>query len=128
MVGTVKKSMAAIASRWLCRKASQRLAGPGSLGARRIQREMVLNGSLGEVETQRQELTVNTRSAPGRIFRHHPEDQILNFLGNSSSANDPAGSGNGLLIECESGIVPTHNGLGAYDNQRLLPSRPESPH
>jgi hypothetical protein len=29
MVGTVKKSMAAIASRWLCRKASQRLADPG---------------------------------------------------------------------------------------------------
>jgi hypothetical protein len=86
------------------------------------------NGSLGDVETQRQELTVNTRCAPGRIFRHHPEDQIPNFLGNSSSANDPAGSGNGLPIECESRPVPTHNSLGAYDNQRLLPSGPESPH
>jgi len=37
----VKKSIAAIASRWLRRNASQRLAGSGSRGARRIQREMV---------------------------------------------------------------------------------------
>src|SRR5438067_2492288 len=35
--------MAAIASRWFRRKASQRLAGSGSLGARFIQREMVLS-------------------------------------------------------------------------------------
>src|SRR5580704_2835769 len=43
MVGTVKKSMAAIASRWFRRKTSQRLAQSGSLGARFIQREMVLS-------------------------------------------------------------------------------------
>jgi len=43
IVGTVNKSMAAIASRWFRRKASQRLAGSGSLGARFIQREMVLS-------------------------------------------------------------------------------------
>jgi hypothetical protein len=43
MVGTVKKSIAAIASRWLCRKASHRFADSGSFGARRIQRETVLS-------------------------------------------------------------------------------------
>src|SRR5580692_1768213 len=43
MVGTVKKSMAAIASRWFRRKTSQRLARSGSFGARFIQREMVLS-------------------------------------------------------------------------------------
>lgn len=42
IVGTVKRSMAAIASLWFRRKASQRLAGSGSLDARFIQREMVL--------------------------------------------------------------------------------------
>ena len=41
MVGTVKKSIAAIASRWFRRKASHRLAGSGSRGARHIQREIV---------------------------------------------------------------------------------------
>ena len=43
IVGAVKKSMAAIASRWFRRNASQRLARPGSLGARFIQREIVLS-------------------------------------------------------------------------------------
>jgi hypothetical protein len=42
-VGTVKKSMAAMASRWLRTKASQRLAGSGALGPRFIQREIVLS-------------------------------------------------------------------------------------
>jgi hypothetical protein len=41
----VKKSMAAIASRWFRRNASQRLARSGSLGARFIQREIVLSES-----------------------------------------------------------------------------------
>src|SRR5437763_1451789 len=43
IVGAVKKSMAAIASRWFRRNASQRLARSGSLGARFIQREIVLS-------------------------------------------------------------------------------------
>src|SRR6516162_260711 len=41
MVGTVKKSIAATTSWWLRRKASHRLPGSGSLGARFIQREIV---------------------------------------------------------------------------------------
>jgi hypothetical protein len=40
-VGTVKKSIAAIASRWLSKKAAQRFASSGFLGAFRIQRETV---------------------------------------------------------------------------------------
>ena len=40
---TAKKSIAAIASRWLRRNASQRLTGSGFLGARFIQREIVLS-------------------------------------------------------------------------------------
>jgi hypothetical protein len=40
-VGTVKKSMAAMASRWFRRNVSQRPAGSGILGARRSQRETV---------------------------------------------------------------------------------------
>src|ERR1700680_245708 len=43
IVGTVKKSIAAIASRWFRRKVSQRLARSGSFGVRFIQREMVLS-------------------------------------------------------------------------------------
>jgi len=42
-VGTVKKSIAAMASLWLRRNASQRLAGSGFVETRFIQREMVLS-------------------------------------------------------------------------------------
>ncbi len=40
-VGTVKKSVAAMASRWFRRKVSHRWAGSGALGARRSHRETV---------------------------------------------------------------------------------------
>jgi hypothetical protein len=40
-VGTVKKSIAAIASRWLRRKVSQRFLGSTGLGARRTHLETV---------------------------------------------------------------------------------------
>jgi hypothetical protein len=42
-VGTVKKSIAAITSRWLFRKAAQRFADTGLLGTFRIQRKTVLS-------------------------------------------------------------------------------------
>ena len=40
-VGTVKKSIAAMASRWLLKNAAHRVAGSGFLGALRIQRKTV---------------------------------------------------------------------------------------
>src|SRR5580700_11909221 len=42
-VGTVKKSIAAMASRWFLRNVSHRFTGCGSLGARRIHRETLLS-------------------------------------------------------------------------------------
>ena len=42
-VGTVKKSIAAIASRWLFKNAVHRFAGSVCLGAFRIQRSTVLS-------------------------------------------------------------------------------------
>ena len=64
----------------------------GQFGIFRCSADPMGDCSFGHVEAKHQELTVNTRCAPGRIFRHQLEDQIPNFLGNSSSANDPAGS------------------------------------
>src|SRR6266567_1977899 len=59
MVGTVKKSIAAIASRWSRRKASHRWAESDSLGARFIQRD----GSLGNIKTQHEKFAMNARCA-----------------------------------------------------------------
>src|SRR5207302_4223637 len=42
-VGTVQKSIAAMASRWFLRNVSQRFTGSGSFAARRIHRETLLS-------------------------------------------------------------------------------------
>ena len=61
-VGTVKKSIAAMASRWFLRNVSQRFTRSASFGARRIHRETLL------IETQLEQFAVNTRCSPGGIL------------------------------------------------------------
>src|SRR5262249_29195748 len=41
------------------------------------------DGSLGDIETQHEEFTVNARGAPGWVLRHHLDDQIAHRLRNS---------------------------------------------
>jgi hypothetical protein len=67
-VGTVKKSIAAMASRWLCRKVSQRFAGSGFFGACCTQRETV-----------RSDIALANQASPGacsdsRTTNHFPLD------------------------------------------------------
>ena len=83
------------------------------------------DGSFGNIETEHQKLTVNTRRSPGWVFRSHLEDQIANFPGNSSSADDPAGSGDGPPIQPESRSVPPYDRLRTHDKKSLFPSGPE---
>ncbi len=64
IVGTVKKSMAATASGWFFKKASQRLSGSGSLGALRIHREMVRS----EISQHRSE-SQRRPGPPNRVLR-----------------------------------------------------------
>ena len=108
----VKKSMAAIASRWFLKKQATvwLVRDLWALGV------PAGDGPLGNIEAQHQKFTVDARSAPGWVFRHHPKDQITNFLRNPFSADHPIGSRDETPIECESAPVPTHNGLRAYDN------------
>jgi len=83
------------------------------------------DGSFGDMETEHQQLAVNTRCAPGWVFRHHPEDQIPNFFRNSPPPHHPARFGDGAPIERKTRSVPADNGLRANDNESLLPSTPE---
>src|SRR5437870_11140743 len=45
------------------------------------------NGSLGNIESQHQELTVNTRCAQGWVLRHDPKHQIAYHFRNSLTAH-----------------------------------------
>ena len=88
-VGTAKKSIAAIASRWLRRNASQRLTGSGFLGARFIQREIVLS----ETSKPSVERAMNAWCSPGLVLGNHPEDQLPHFLRRRPSPGPRPGFG-----------------------------------
>jgi len=71
-VGTVKKSIATIASRWFLRNVSHRFTGSASLGARP---DPSRDTPFREIETQLEQFAVNARRSPGRILGNHTEDQ-----------------------------------------------------
>src|SRR5487761_52160 len=123
MVGTVKKSIAAIASRWLRRNASQRLAGSGSRAARRIQREMARSETS---KPQHEKFAVDARRSPGRILTNHSEDQLANLLRSLCSPNWPPDFRDQPPIHLKTGPVPTDHRLGRDHDERLFPLRPKS--
>src|SRR5436853_6603949 len=84
------------------------------------------NGSLGNIESQHQELTVNTRCAPGWVFRHHPQNQLANLFGNSLPAHHSPSFGDRTPIKGQSLPVPTDHSLWSYDGQSLFPASPDS--
>ena len=57
------------------------------------------DASLGYIEAQHEELAVNPGSAPGWVFRHHPEDQLPNMRG-PFFPTDPTPA-NCTSLECE---------------------------
>ena len=115
-VGTVKKSIAAMPSRWLARKVRHRCRSsgwpaPGHSGrcVRRPQAELL-------------DLAVDARRAPGRILGGHPanEGPDLGRCARSSSAGPrlPA------PVPPEPLAMPADDGLGLDDGERFPPSRP----
>jgi len=44
------------------------------------------DGSFGDMETEHQQLPVNTRCAPCRVLRHHAKDRIANLFSKFSSS------------------------------------------
>jgi len=97
----------------------------GELGLFRRTAHPSRNGSFRNIESEHQQFTMNARCAPGRILCDHPEDEIANFLGDSISSHHSTRSGDGAPIERESSSMPADNGLGAHDDEGLIPTRPE---
>jgi hypothetical protein len=57
------------------------------------------DGSLRDLEDQHEEFAVDARSTPGRVFGNHLENQISDFLGESSSTNWLSHSGDQAPIQ-----------------------------
>ena len=79
--------------------------------------------SLGNIKAEQEQLTVNPRCAPARIFGNHPEDQIPNRLRDSASANTlPADLGQHAPIEPESSSVPLNHRFGKDEDENCFQS------
>ena len=72
MVGTVKKSMAAICEAWFLRK--ERHVGEGGFPLRSC------NGGLSDVIAEQPEFSLNPWHAPGGILARHASDEVTDFL------------------------------------------------
>ena len=82
--------------------------------------------SLGNIESEHEEFSVNTRRTPSGVLGNHAGDQFPNLYGGGSSSNPPSGVGDQPPVQAETGTVPPDNRLGCHDNKRLFPSRPET--
>src|ERR1022692_4360114 len=60
--------------------AQKREPTPGWFGISRRPAHPAGNGSLRDIKTQHEELTVDARRSPSRILGHHSEDQLANFF------------------------------------------------
>jgi len=85
------------------------------------------NGSLGNIKTQHAKFAVDARCAPSGILGDHAEDQIPNLLGSRSSASLLRDPGNQPPIQKETSSMPAHDRFWSDDEERLLPSGPDSP-
>ena len=124
IVGTVKKSMAARASRWLRRKASQRLAGSGSHGARFIQREMVRS----EISKPSMRSSPWMRGVPQVGFSTTIRKINCRLLRSLSSPNLLPDFRDHPPIHAKTGLVPPDHSFRCDHDERLFPSRPEPTH
>jgi len=83
--------------------------------------------SLGDIEAEHLQLTMNPRRTPGQVLGHHAEDQLTQFPADISSAHTLPMPRQPRPIELESCPVPSNHSVGLYEDQRILPSRPETP-
>ncbi len=83
------------------------------------------DGSLRDLEAQHEKFAVDAGSTPGRVLAHHLENQISDFLGESSSTNLLSHPGDQAPVHAEASTMPTDHGLRGDHNERLLPSGPK---
>ena len=84
------------------------------------------NSSLGDVEAELKELTVNSWSAPGRILAHHPLDESSKVGIDLWPAEAPWARSQ-APEQTKASPVPADNRFRFDDNQNVSPHRPKAP-
>ena len=83
------------------------------------------DASLAYIEAKHAQFAVDAGSTPGGVFRHHPEDQIPNFLRQSFSTDlffHIRGQG---PVKSKSGTMPADHRFRSDYKERLFPVGPE---
>src|SRR5258706_1806075 len=92
--------------------------GAPSLGRRSTSLDHVFRDArLSDLETELEQLAMDARRSPQRIFRAHPPDERAQIRGDLRSASKRAGFP--TPVPTEAGPMPTHEGLGADDRDGL---------
>jgi len=80
------------------------------------------NGSFGTIKTEHQKFSVDAGRSPAGVLGHHLEDQFPNFFRCRSSTHGLSSFRNHLPVPTESGAVPSDDGFGCDDEERLFPT------
>src|SRR5260370_34744491 len=92
--------------------------GAPSLGRRSTSLDHVFRTArLSDLETELEQLAMDARRSPQRIFHAHPPDQRAQIRGDLRSASKRAGFA--TPVPAEAGPMPTHEGLGPDDPDAL---------
>jgi hypothetical protein len=117
-VGTVKKSIETRSRTWLVRNVRQVCEE----GARAL-REQRGDRPLGDFNPELQEFPMDSGSAPQRIGGGHFSDEV-DDLGVDRWAADPALPRELGPVLAETASLPTHDGVGSHEHERLPPAGP----
>lgn len=121
-MGATKKSMAAMASRWLRREVIQRW---GALRLTRASRHEARHRPLGDVEAKHPPFPVDAWGTPGRVLGRQSPDQRAK-LGSDARPASATAAGEPVPVEAEAGAVPADACLGLPDHENLGPASPEA--
>jgi hypothetical protein len=92
-------------------KAPNRLCVSLAAGARPV--HPIRHARLSDLEAELEQLAMNARRTPQRIFRAHPPDQCAQICGDLWPASK--GAGFPPPVPTEAGPMPTHESLGPDD-------------
>jgi hypothetical protein len=118
-VGTVKKSIAAMASRWFLRNVVSQLW---------ISRSTLYppgDRSLRNIEAKHEQFSVDAGCTPSWIFGDHLENQLPNLFRYWSSSDGLSDFGNQFPVQAEAGPVPAGHRFGRDHKECLFSSEPE---
>jgi hypothetical protein len=88
-------------------------------------REQAGDGALGDVDAELEKFAVDSGSTPQGVGRGHRPDERGDLLaGGWAAASWPAREASPVFAEAAA--LPTQDGVGRHDDQRLPPTGPES--